>query len=183
MEPCCVILVSWIVPRDGDLYVGLLEQGHALHCSSCYFGNEVSDTFWSWVIFFFRSFPEVVKPPDTPHTPRAGWPLRAAVIHPGKRKPDLDWKCLNSSNSLLPARFLVLLPKQSWREGTTSNVTVAGSSAPAAPAPLGVLCMCVCARTRVFVCAHVQHLSDPTWTETRVGAEPSAWASTLSSVI
>ena len=65
----------------------------------------------------------------------------------------------------------------------TSIVTVAGSSAPAAPAPLGVLCMCVCARACVSVCAHVQHLSDPTWTETRVGAEPSAWASTLSSVI
>lgn len=54
----------------------------------------------------------------------------------------------------------------------TSIVTVAGSSAPAAPAPLGVLCMCVCAHACVSVCAHVQHLSDPTGQKPELGQSP-----------
>lgn len=60
-------------------------------------------------------------------TPCADWPLMAAN-YPGKREADLDWKRLNSSNSRLPAGFLVLLPKQSRREGSTSTVTSASSS-------------------------------------------------------
>lgn len=60
-------------------------------------------------------------------TPRAGRPLMAAN-YPGKGGADLDRKRLNSSNSRLPAGFLVLLPKQSRREGTTSTVTSPSSS-------------------------------------------------------
>lgn len=36
MEPCCVMLVSWIVPRVAIYIRALSEQGHPLHCSSCY---------------------------------------------------------------------------------------------------------------------------------------------------